>query len=174
MNKLLSFILLLSFSAMAVEEVTNYTITAGRYHQGGKAQASILSTDAAKEIMTVELKYQVYKRALVPVPSEYLKGSEVEELPLEFIDERGYLALEESKTKDLPEATLIYMGRVNIGSYQNGHYVRIKAKNGKSDTDIYYHPQIPGLGWGKVQLFIHTNIPLLKNYNIMAVLNGLN
>lgn len=152
---------------------THFKILPGKLHQGGKASADIISTDTHKKVILVRLNYEVYKKTLVPVPDEYLKGSSDQELPLEFIDERGYLNLEQSKTRELEDAILIHLGRVSLGGHTNGHHVRIKAKNGRSETDVYYHPHLPELGWGKVRLVLHTPIPLLKNYAMEAVLKDL-
>ena len=173
MNKIIGLILLFSLSAFALPDATHYKIVPGKLHQGGKASANIISTDAIKKVMLVRLNYEVYKKALVPVPEEYLKGSSDQELPLEFIDERGYLNLEAMKTQELEDAILIHLGRVAIAGHINGHHVRIKAKNGRSETDVYYHPHLPELGWGKVRLVLHTPIPMLKNYAMEAVLKDL-
>lgn len=170
MKKIAALFLILSISAFADPDVLNFKILPGKFHQGGKASASVLSTDAQRAVMVVKLEYEVVKKALVPVPSEYLRGGLNQELPLEFIDERGYLNLEINRTLDLPEAILIHLGRVTIGSYQNGHHVRIKAKNGRSETDVYYHPNLPELGWGKVGLMLHTPIPMFKDYSLEAIL----
>lgn len=159
-----------SFSAYSAIEALNFKILPGKFHLGGKASAVILSTDTQRGVMIVKLDYEVIKKALVPVPNEYLKGGLDQELPLEFSDERGYLNLEKQGTMDLPEATLIHLGRVSIGNHQQGHRVKIKAKNGRSETDVYYHPHLPELGWGKVGLLLHTPIPMLKDYSLEAVL----
>lgn len=162
--------LLVSFSAFASIDMIKFKILPGKFHQGGKASASLLSTDTQRSVMVVKLEYEVFKKALVPVPNEYLKGGLDQELPLEFSDERGYLNLEAHGTMELPEATLIHLGRVTVGTNLQGHHVRIKAKNGRSETDVYYHPHIPELGWGKVGLLLHTPIPMLKDYALEAVL----
>lgn len=170
MFKLLSLAVLISTSAMAASDAMNFKIIPGKLHQGGKASADLLTTNKEKGVMVVKLAYEVYKKALVPVPDEYLKGSVDQELPLEFIDERGYLNLENSKTLELDDAILVHMGRSVVAGHGNGHHVRIKAKNGRSETDVYFHPHLPELGWGKVRLVLHTPIPMLKNYSMEAVL----
>jgi hypothetical protein len=120
--------------------------------------------------MLAKLDYVVIKKFAVPVPSEYLKGTEKQELPLEFIDERGYLNLEAKGPMELEDAVVHHVGRVTVGKLLNGHHVKIVAKNGKSETEIFFHPQIPELGWGKVRLTLHTPIPFLRNYTLEAVL----
>lgn len=162
--------LLFSLSAFAGADVLTFKILPGKFHQGGKASASLLSTDAARNVMVVKLTYEVQKKALIPVPSEFLKGEDKQELPLEFIDERGFLNLEVKKTMELPEATLVHLGRVVLGSHTRAHHVRIIAKNGRSETDVFFHPHLPELGWGKVRLLLHTSIPFLKDYSLEAVL----
>lgn len=170
MHKLIAFVFLMICSAIAASGVLHFTVLPGKLHQGGKAAAQLISINKTNQTMTVNLAYEIYKKVLVPVPDEYLKGSDKQELPLEFIDERGYLNLEINKTMDLPEATLVHLGRVTVGQHKNGHHVRIVAKNGKSETEVFFHPHLPELGWGKVRITLHTPIPLLKNYSMEAVL----
>lgn len=170
MIKLLTLAVLISTSAMAITDSMQFKIIPGKLHQGGKASADLLSTNKDKGVMVVKLAYEVYKKALVPVPDEYLKGSVDQEFPLEFIDERGYLNLENAKTLELPKATLVHLGRIVVAGHSNGHHVRVKARNGRSETDIYFHPHLPELGWGKVRLVLHTPIPMLKNYAMEAEL----
>ncbi len=168
--KFLILCFLFSLTALAAIETLNFKIIPGKFHQGGKASAFLLSTDDVKNVMLVKLDYEVYKKAMVPVPSEYLKGSVEQELPLIFIDERGFLKLEVDKKMDLPDATLVHMGRVKLGALDNAHQVRIIAKNGRSEIDVYFHPHLPELGWGKVRILLHTPIPLLRDYSLEALL----
>jgi hypothetical protein len=164
------FLLLISFSVSATNEVLNFKIIPGKLHAGGKASARIASIDTAKRVMLALLTYEVIKKPLVPVPDEYLKGIEKQELPLEFIDERGYLNLEAKGPLNLPEAVVFHLGRVKLEKRSDVHHVKIVAKNGKSETEVFYHPHVPGLGWVKVKITLHTPLPILKNYEIQTVL----
>jgi hypothetical protein len=172
MKKIMFHILafLLSLSTFAAPDTLNFRITPGKFHLGGKAAARIVSTNTDKDIMQVMLSYEITKRPLVPAPEEYLKGSEKQDLPLEFIDERGYLNLEAKGPLKLPDATVYHLGRVKDGSRSNAHRVKIVATNGKSETEITYHPHIPELGWVRVKLTIFTPLPLFKSYTMEAVL----
>lgn len=161
---------LISLSAFALPETLNFRITPGKFHLGGKAAARIVSTNQDKDIMQVLLSYEIVKRPLVPAPEEYLKGSERQDLPLEFIDERGYLNLESKGPLKLPDATVYHLGRVKAGTRTNAHRVKIVASNGKSETEITYHPHIPELGWASVKLTIFTPLPLFRSYTMEAVL----
>jgi len=80
--------------------------------------------------------------------------------------------LETKKTMELPDATLIHLGRSSVAGLENGHLVKIKARNGKSETDIYYHPHLPEMGWGRVKLTIFTPLPIFSNYMMEAVLEN--
>ena len=170
MYKLLCFCFFISFSAIAAFDVSKYDILPGKFHKGGTFIASVKSTNPAKKTMTIKLRFDVEKRTMVPVPSEYLKGELDQDFPIEFLDERGYLDLEADKTLDVSEAKATYIGRVDLGEYKNAHHVRVIAKNGRSETDLYYHPHVPGLGWAKVHMVIHPPLPILKNYIVDAVL----
>jgi hypothetical protein len=164
------FFAFFSFVALASADVLHFKISPGKLHSGGKASARIQSVDSAKDQMLVFLTYEIVKKALVPVPEEYLKGTEKQLLPLEFIDERGYLNLEANGPLQLTDATVYHLGRVKLGGLINAHLVKIVAKNGKSEIEVTYHPQLPELGWAKVKLTIFTPIPIFKNYSIEAAL----
>ena len=164
------FCILFSFTAFAYTTPVHFKVIPGKFHAGGKAVAQIKSTNDAKRTMVVKLDYEVVKRWGVPVPSEYLKGTDNRELPLDFIDERGYLNLEAKGPMDMEEAVVYHKGRVTVGKFSNGHHVKIVAKNGRSETEVFYHPNLPELGWGKVKLTVHTPIPFLKSYILEAVL----
>jgi hypothetical protein len=161
---------LFSFSVFASPDVLNFNITPGKLHAGGKAAAKIESVDTTKGVMLAYLSYEVIKKSLVPVPDEYLKGTEKQELPLEFIDERGYLNLEAKGSLQLEDATVYHVGRLKLGKRSDVHHVKIVAKNGRSMTEVFYHPQVSELGWVKVKLTLYTPIPMLKNYSMEAVL----
>jgi len=169
MNKLLCLCLLFSFSAMAADG-SNFNILPGKLHTGGTFFATIKSISDAKQTMTINLKYDIDKKRLVPVPKEYLKGEISQAIPLEYIDERGYLNLEVAKTKDFADAKAVYLGRVDVGEYRNSHHVNVIAKNGKSETELYFHPQAPGIGWVKVRMTVYPPLPILKNYTVVALL----
>lgn len=169
MNKLLCLCLLFSFSAMALEG-SNFKILPGKFHSGGSFFASVKSTSDAKKTMTINLKYDIDKKTMIPVPKEYLKGEIEQDIPLEYLDERGYLSLEQTMTKDFSDAKAVYLGRVDVGIYKDAHHVNVIAKNGKSETELYYHPQAPGIGWVKVRMTIYPPLPILKNYTVVALL----
>ena len=151
-------------------EGSNFKILPGKFHTGGTFFATIKATSDARQTMTINLKYDIDKKNLVPVPKEYLKGEISQDIPLEFIDERGYLSLEASKTKEFEDAKAVYLGRVDVGEFKNSHHVNVIAKNGKSETELYFHPQAPGIGWVKVRMTVHPPLPILKNYTVVALL----
>lgn len=90
------------------------------------------------------------------------------ELPPEFRDERGYLELEQVGSMSLPKADLKYLGRVDFRNYENAHKALIIPHNGKSKTEIIYHPELPGVGWGRVRTIFISSVPILNGYQAIA------
>lgn len=164
--KALVLFLLLSTTLHAGIDTLNYNIHPGKLHQGGTLAVVATKIDTAKNLMEVEIKYDVIKKPLVPVSAELLKSSMILELPLDFQDERGYLDLEIKKSMDSEKATIYHAGRVDIGNLKNAHHIRILNKRGKFECDLYYHPSVPELGWPTVRLLL--NISILKNYEMLA------
>ena len=83
-----------------------------------------------------------------------------------FLDERGYLELEQLKSMKIEEATVHYKGRTNYRDFQDAHLIQILPDNKKSEIFLVYHPQAPGLGWDNIKLILHTGVPLLENYTL--------
>ena len=166
--KALALLILLSSTLHASIETLSYTILPGKLHTDGTLEASVSRIDDANDIMEVLLKYDIIKKTYVPAPGDLLKSSMTLELPLEFADERGYLNLEVTKSRDMKKATLHHAGRVDIGKYKNAHHLRILNKKGKFECDLYYHPSMPELGWPEMRLIL--NVSILKDYELKAVL----
>ncbi len=160
--KTLIFALLFTVGAMA-SEMTTFDILPGKLHKGGFLTAEpemIPNTDS----MIIEMKYEILKKGLVPVPSEFLKGSYEQKLPAIFLDERGYLELEKKGSMKIDEATVKHLGKAEYRGMDDAHYVQIIPDNHKSEIFLVYHPAAPGLGWDKVKLVLHTGLPMLDDY----------
>jgi hypothetical protein len=164
-------VLLFTFNSFAIDAAF-FDILPGKLHSGGYLRSDLLDINDAQQTMKVKLQYEVIKRPLVPVPNEYLKGEEVQVLPLEFLDERGYLELEIKGTRELVDAWLKHQGRVEIAGLKDIHFVKIIAKNGRSEIDVYFHPTVEELGWVFLRLTLHTEIPLLRHYALEAKLRN--
>jgi len=146
-----------------------FTITPGQFHKGGDLSYEITKQDIASDSLDLTISYHVLKKALVPVPSEYLSGNTVQTLPLNYLYESGYLELEKKHEEEFSDSYVTHLGRVNIDGLTDVHHVKITAKNGKSEMEVFYHPSLPALGWSRVILVLHTPIPFLKNYTMMAI-----
>lgn len=168
MRLIIAFVIVFSFSVSAAIDVLNFNIRLGKYHKGGTLDAQVFRIDEGNGLVEVLFNYDVKKRPLVPASPDMLKNSMKIELPIEFLDERGYLALERDGSQDLPKARLEYLGRVQLGKFRDAHQISIKGKNGKFDVILHYHPALPELGWGQIKLIL--NVVLLKNYEIVAEL----
>jgi hypothetical protein len=165
---LVLFSSLFFFSSSFSSETAEYDVLPGKLHSGGHIKVEILQQEPS---FVVKMNFIIYKRRWVPVPSHVLSGQNIMELPAEFRDERGYLELEQTGTMSLPKADLKYLGRVSFRNYENGHKVLIIPHNGKSKTEVIYHPELPGVGWGRVRTIFISSIPLLNGYQAIAEVN---
>ena len=148
-----------------------FSITAGPLHKGGDFSYTITGQDVAHQSVGISMHYSIRKRALVPVSDEFLSGDLNQSLPMNCLSEAGYLELEKIHQMDFDDTTVTHLGRVNMDGLTDVHHIKISANNGKFDFEAYYHPSLPGLGWSRVVIILHTPIPLLANYKIMAVKN---
>lgn len=163
MKSLYFFITMLFMSMAHAVPKAHYNILAGKLHKGGSAFTEVLP-DTSK--FTVRMGYQIEKKALAPVPSEYLKGEEIIDLPVQFKDERGYLELETKGTMSIPDGMIKFIKRTTIGDKKDAFLVVVLPKNGKSKIELVYHPELPSVGWGRMQVTFISKVPLLNGYEI--------
>jgi hypothetical protein len=164
------FLSLFVFFQASASELSTFDILPGKLHKGGVLTASGFP-DANGVNMNVSVVYEIRKRDLVPVPSQYLKGTYDQKLPAQFLTEQGYLDLEKSKSIHLEDASVEHLGRVAIGSLSDAHLIHIIPDNHRSEMFLVYHPSIAGLGWDQLKLVLHTEIPLLRDYVIEGKLH---
>lgn len=170
MKALVAALLLISVNSFAGVDMLEMKVLPGSLHKGGHLKAQVLSIDETAETMDVELEYEVIKKALVPVPSQYLQGRYVQALPLSFQDERGFIELERTGRLELKKAVVEFIERTTVKGHKDGYKVKITTKNGKSVLELYYHPTLQELGWGKIELLIRTGLPVVGNYTLQAEL----
>jgi len=158
------FILALFYmvGAMASDQ-SKFEILPGKLHKGGNLLATLENGSSTEEVI-INLKYEIIKKGLVPVSNEYLKGVYKQNLPAMFLDERGYLELEHTKSMKIKDATVWHKGRTKYLDLNDAHLIQILPDNKKSEMTLIYHPQAPGLGWDHVKIILHTGVPLLDNY----------
>ena len=145
----------------------SYEVLEGKLHKGGFITVEVLP-DSSK--FSVKVQFDIQKKMLVPVPADYLKGDYTLELPLEFKDERGYLELESKGSIDISKAQVKFIKRETIGKWTDAFEAEVLPSNGKFKLRAYYHPDIPAVGWARLDLVFLMDIPMLKNYEIAAVL----
>lgn len=146
----------------------DYKITKGKLHEGGKVHVEILpETDKYK----VQMTFAVHKKKMVPVPAKLLKGETVMEFPQEFRTEKGYKHLEKDKTMEIPKAHLQFVRRVDIpGQKKQAYLLKVLPTNKKTEIEILYHPNLPAVGWEKVEITFISKIPILDGYEVKAQL----
>jgi hypothetical protein len=149
--------------AIAHDDPIIFHFESGLAHKGGIARAKAVPS-YSPGLVKIHIDYQAYRKLMVPVPAHLLNGETTLFIPKEFTTEQGYKNLEKNKKQNLPDATLQHMGRVRVGKYTNVHHIKITAKDGKSITDLYYHPSAPGMGWLKMKLLVE--LPVLGFYEV--------
>lgn len=150
-----------------MSQTAYYNVLEGKLHKGGNVIIKVLDTT---NTFSVKLNYQVVKKALVPVPSEHLKGDITTDLPYQFKDERGYLELETKREMKIDRAKLKFVKRLDYGKYKNAYMIEVLPDNKRSKTTVIYHPDIAAVGWAKVVITFISDIPLLNGYEIAAEL----
>ncbi|MBC7427358.1 MAG: hypothetical protein H7336_02020 [Bacteriovorax sp.] len=158
------------FSQLALaKDFADYHIQKGKLHSGGKARVEVLENSPEKFI--VKLNYEIYKKILVPIPDDQLKGESLFELPSEFRNEQGYMELETKDTLELPNATLKFVKRVKWNQLTDAYQLLILPKNGRSKIEVIYHPSIPAAGWAKMVITFISSIPIFNGYQIIIDIN---
>ncbi len=159
-------VLLFATNALASAKAS-YNILEGKLHKGGSAYTEILPNS---QKFTVRMGYEIKKKALVPVPSEFLKGEEIIDLPLMFQDERGYLELEARGQIKLDDGVIKFVKRTTTGKLKDAYEVLVLPRNGRSKIQIVYHPELPSVGWSDMKVTFISKVPLLDNYQIKMVI----
>lgn len=167
MKTLILFSVLLFTVNVFASNKAHYTILEGKFHKGGTAYTEVLPNSKS---FIVRMGYEISKKALVPVPSEYLKGEETIELPSMFQDERGYLELEAKGQIKLEDGVIKFVKRTNAGKLKDAYEVVVLPKNGRSKIEVVYHPELPSVGWSNMKVTFISKIPMLDNYQILMVI----
>ncbi len=147
---ILTFLVLLSPIIFA-NTIVKYNVDPGVLHTGGSAIVENLKHDSK---FLVNIKYQLKKKIYVPIEDEKLKGETDYELPMEYQTERGYQELEALKKIEIDDAFLYFTKRADYKNLKNAYFFQVHPKNGKSKVHVVYHPNLPGVGWAQIDIFI--------------------
>lgn len=158
----------LSTSPNASSQEAKYKIRPGKLHKGGNVLVSVLE-DA--DNFKVKMRYEISKKTWLPVPANFLKGETIQDLPLPFKDERGYLELEQKGTITTSKVKITFIRRVHFKELQDAYEILVNPINGKFKTKIIYHPQLPSIGWANVEISFIDNNPLFNGYEVIADIN---
>jgi hypothetical protein len=170
MKKLITLIFSTLFINTSIaSDIANYHILKGKLHSGGEAQVEI--TENSPERFVAKMNYEIFKKILVPIPDDVLKGENIIALPPEFRDERGYMELETKGTMEIEKAKLQFIKRVKWKKYSDAYQIVILPKNGKSKIEVIYHPTVPAAGWGRVLVTFISNVPILNGYQAFIELD---
>ncbi len=169
MKKIIALTFLVLSQLVFAGPVADYTIQKGKLHTGGKARVEIIESSSEKFI--VNLSYEIYKKILVPIPDEDLKGESLFQLPSEFRDERGYLELQTKGTMQIEEAKLHFVKRLKWNNLTDAYQILILPNNGRSKIEIIYHPSVKAAGWAKINIVFISKAPILNGYQVLIDLN---
>ena len=156
-------------NTLSAQDIANYHILKGKLHSGGVARIEI--TKNSTEQFSTKMNYEIYKKVLVPIPDDVLKGETIIELPPEFRDERGYMELQTKGSMQIEDAKLQFMKRVAWRNHKDAYQILILPKNGKSKIEVTYHPDLPAAGWGRIIITFISKVPLLNGYQAYIELN---
>lgn len=170
MKKLITLIFSIFFiNQTFAADIASYHILKGKLHSGGKAQVQI--TENGPERFVAKMNYEIYKKILVPIPNDVLKGENIITLPPEFRDERGYMELEAKGIMEIEQAKLQFIKKIKWQNHKDAYQIIIFPKNGKSKIEVTYHPTIPAAGWGRVIVTFISNAPILNGYQAIIELD---
>lgn len=170
MKKLIILFLFIFMTNLSVAaDIANYHILKGKLHSGGKAQVEI--TENSQDKFVAKMNYEIYKKILIPIPDDVLKGENIITLPPEFRDERGYMELAIKGTMEIEKARLQFIKRAKWKNFNDAYQIVIFPKNGKSKIEVLYHPSVPAAGWGRVLVTFISNAPILNGYQAYIELN---
>jgi hypothetical protein len=156
---------LISMTTCFAVEPTYFDIIPGKYHKGGHLIVNAQSSNNP-DLIVFKINYEIYKKGLILVPNEYLKGIYSQKLPASFLDERGYLELEQKKQIVLDDAKVVYLGRAQYKGFSDAHLIHILPHNKKSEIFLLYHPSNKGLGIDSARVILHTNAPGVWDYEL--------
>lgn len=165
--KLFAAILLMISTSAWAQQRSQFQIPEGRLHKSGKATVEILNTNR----FVTRITYALEKKGWVPlVSNDDLKGVTEVELPEIFRDERGYLELEMKKLIHFPQGSVRFLKRTDWKQYRDGFLIEIIPASGKARLEAIYHPDIPGVGFGDMDMTITSAVPGLNGYRVKFLL----
>jgi len=94
-------------------------------------------------------------------------GTLIQDLPIEFTREEGYLNLERVNHIDYRDVDIYHNGRWNYLHFTYCHKITIVKKNGEWSAVAYYHPSVSSTGW-VLMLLTYNNIPAIGKYTITS------
>ncbi len=163
---IVSLTLLLPFFAQA--QLT-HQIESGSLHSGGTLKIKIL--EQRQDDFDIEISYSINPRMFVPLGQAYRNGKMVTTLPIEYLDENGYLDLRHQGSLEHSDADIVYVGQEDFQDYVDSHRVRILPDSNKWKLDIWYHPSVELPSWPRLSLEL-SNVPLVGRYTVYSRLRN--
>ena len=163
-NILLGAMMVCQVSTVAQVETINHRIKKDSLAQKGTLK--IKSTPINEQSFLAQIEYDFTYKFLFR--RRRLQGVEEQVLPVKYQTEEGYLELEQKGTFEDDQVILIHKGRVNSESLYDCHKVNIVPKKSeKWEGIVTYCPDIPGLGFSKMEL-LKKKIPFLKEHTFYS------
>lgn len=180
----------LSANALSVFFLTLFTLTnvsaanielehfvqEGKWHKSG--DLTISHKDVTSGKFEINISYDLKPKGLMGrIIRSFLKGEYVFNFPENMLYEEGYENLKRNGPVTLvhedKEATLKYIGQVDINGFVGAHKVEIRSlstvsprfPDGKWHLHLYYHPSIESVGVFKSEIFYHGRA---GEYNVVS------
>ena len=169
MKSLLALFICLLASTTFAGELATYYIHKGKLHSGGKASVEIIEESDVN--FSVKMDYEIFKKILVPIPDNALKGDTIVYLPPQFSNEAGYMELEMKKVMEIDKATLKFIRKTKWKNLADAYQILILPKNGKSKIEVTYHPSVAAAGWAKIAITFISPLPILNGYQALIEIN---
>jgi hypothetical protein len=164
--KTILFILILALPITSMG--ISHNILSGFLHKGGSLNIGI-KQENVKQFKAI-FDYQVKPKLLVPFPKKFRSGHFEQLLPIEFLTREGYEILERDKTLTNDQATLIFLGREDVGLYTKSYKLKILPVSNKWEGILFYNNNVNGIGWLKAELIIK-DIKFLGKYKLNSELD---
>ena len=115
--------------------------------------------------------YQVSTNYKMKLRAPYflkLEGDKNMTLPASYFTLEGILELEESGVYSDDRIKITHLGREDFRGFYDCHKLKLEpVKKKKWDAIVYYHPDVPSVGWAKV-IINFKDIPIIQQHKVQS------
>lgn len=155
--------LLSLFSLLFANSVIIHDVESTRIINNGTYRIETIGLSQTEVRVTIH--YELHKQWYAPISDQV--GDLVQDLPIEYTREEGYLDLEHKGQDRFQNVVLYHLGRVNIGKFSNCHKIQVVKQDGSWEAVAFYHPSVTSTGWTHMELTLK-KIPVLGDYTLVS------